>query len=142
MVSMSARTRIALHVAAAVALVLLPGMTLPAGADSQHHTVGAFFIDYLPPDSVSINQGDTLTFVNTDPFAGEGHTFTMGTNGVPAMFDTDVLPFGESGEVRGVSELQPGQYLVKCRIHPIMRAALFVGPPRDLQDRLLPSFLR
>ena len=140
---MSARTRIAVHVFAALTVVILPGITPPAGAESQSHTVGAFFADYVPPHSVSINQGDTVTFVNTDPFAGEGHTFTMGTSGIPPMFDTDVLPFGQSGEVRGVSEMKQGEYLVVCRIHPsVMMMALFVGPPRPLQERVLPDPLR
>lgn len=100
----------------------------PADAARQH-TVGAFFIDYAP-DPVTINQGDGITFANTDPVAGVGHSFTqVVAEGAVPRFDTGVIAVGDSVDVAGVSDLGPGEYLIRCTIHAPMRAHLSVGPP-------------
>jgi plastocyanin len=104
--------------------------------------VGAFFIDYLP-HAVQIRQGDSLTLVNTDPFAGEGHTVTQATSGgVAPKFDSEVTPFGQSSEVRGVSELPVGEYVIHCRVHPSMRGSLFVDPPAPPPTERIPPRTR
>lgn len=137
---MRARTTAAARlglVCTAVAL-LLP--TAPAAA-AEEHRIGAFFISYVP-DNVTINRGDTLVFVNTDPFSGEGHTLTQATNEASPRFDTGLVGLGESAEVQGVSELQKGKYLFRCMVHDVMTGFLFVGgDPRPIQERLpgLPS---
>lgn len=97
----------------------------PAGADE--HQLAAFFIDFAPK-AVDVNAGDTLLFANTDPFGGEGHTVThLAAPGQAVLFDTDVVPFGASVQVPGVADLAPGDYLISCRVHDIMRAYLSVG---------------
>ncbi len=122
----------ALTVAAAV---LFPASPAPA---AEQHRLAAFFIDYVP-DSVQIRQGDTLTLVNTDPFAGEGHTVTQAVYGdVAPKFDSDVTPFGQSSDVRGIPELPVGEYVIRCRVHPLMRAALFVDPPAPPPNERIP----
>jgi plastocyanin len=122
----------ALMVAAAV---LFPASPAPA---AEQQTVAAFFIDYVP-DSVQIRQGDTLTLVNTDPFAGQGHTVTQATYGdVAPKFDSDVTPFGQSSEVQGIPQLPVGEYVIRCRVHPVMRAALFVDPPAPPPTERIP----
>lgn len=114
--------RLALALATLVALVPAP----PAAAARQH-AIAAFFIGYVP-DSLTINKGDSLVFINTDPFAGVGHTVTHSpASGTAPKFDSDVTVFGQSTEVRGISELEQGDYLITCRVHPIMRGFLFVG---------------
>jgi plastocyanin len=129
--------RCALLVGAA-ATALLPGG--PASA-AQEQKVGAFFIDYVP-HAVSINQGDTLTFVNTDPFSGEGHSFTQGTyGGVAPRFDSGVVPLGQDREVAGVSSLPQGEYIIQCRVHPPMKGSLFVDPPARSPVDALNAFL-
>lgn len=112
----------------------LPGN--PASADDRQ--IAAFFIDYLP-QQVTINEGDTLMFANTDPFGGQGHTVTHETApGEAPRFDTGVVPFGSAVEVAGIPDLKPGDYLITCRIHPeVMRAFLYVGgPSRPLTDAI------
>src|SRR5918996_1637525 len=133
---MSARTRTIaarLVLALATAALVLPG---PPAAAARQHTIGAFFIDYLP-DSISINNGDSIVFFNTDPFAGEGHTMTHATNGTQPLFDSEVVPFGQSAEVPGIPALKRGEYLFRCRIHPLMTGFLFVGgDARSPTDRI------
>jgi plastocyanin len=124
-----------LAVALTTAAVLVPA---PPASAAEQQVVGAFFIDYVP-DGVQIRQGDSLTFVNTDPFAGEGHTVTQATYGdVAPKFDSDVTPFGRSSEVRGISELPVGEYLIRCRIHPSMKGSLFVDPPAPPPTERIP----
>lgn len=133
---MSARTRtVAARLAVALATValVLPG---PPASAARQHTIGAFFIDYVP-DNISINNGDNVVLFNTDPFSGEGHTITHATNGTPPLFDSEVVPFGQSAEVSGIPALNQGKYLFKCRVHPVMTGFLFVGgDPRSPTDRI------
>jgi plastocyanin len=128
------RTRfvtLALAVIAAGALV----PAVPAGADE--HQLAAFFIEYTPR-AVDTNQGDTLMFANTDPFSGQGHTVTHNAaEGQPVLFDTDIVPFGSTVTVKNVENLPPGDYLIRCRVHSIMRGYLSVGgPPRPITDTI------
>jgi plastocyanin len=124
-----------LAVALAATTVLVPA---PPASAAEQQAIGAFFIDYVP-DAVQIRQGDSLTLVNTDPFAGAGHTVTQATYGdVGPKFDSDVTPFGQSSEVRGIPELPVGEYLIRCRIHPVMKASLFVDPPAPPPTERIP----
>ncbi len=108
---------------------------LPAGADE--HQMAAFFIEYTPK-SVDTNEGDSLLFANTDPFSGEGHTVTHNARpGEPRLFDTDVVPFGSTVRVPGIEHLKKGDYLIVCRVHPIMRGYLSIGgAPRPITDTI------
>ena len=131
----SALARLALALTFGLAALLVPASPVSA---AEQQMVGAFFIDYLP-DSVQIRQGDTLMLVNTDPFAGQGHTVTQATSGdIAPKFDSDVTPFGQVSEVRGISELPVGEYVIRCRIHPIMRGGLFVDPPAPPPTERIP----
>lgn len=107
----------------------------PAGADE--HQLAALFIDFAPK-AVDVNAGDTLLFANTDPFAGQGHTVTHQTApGQAPLFDTEVVPFGSSVQVPGIENLAPGDYLIMCRVHDIMRAYLSVGgAPRPITETI------
>ncbi len=124
---------VTLALAAIAAGALAPAV--PAGADE--HQLAAFFIEYTPR-AVDTNQGDTLMFANTDPFSGQGHTVTHNVaEGQPVLFDTDIVPFGSSVTVPNVENLPPGDYLIRCRVHPIMRGFLSVGgPPRPITDTI------
>jgi plastocyanin len=124
-----------LALALTTAAVLVPA---PPASAAEQQTVGAFFIDYVP-HAVQIRQGDSVTLVDTDPFAGEGHTFTQATYGdVVPKFDSDVTPFGQSSEVRGISDLAVGEYVIHCRIHPSMKGSLFVDPPAPPPTERIP----
>lgn len=117
--------RIAVRLALALA-TLVALMPAPPAAAARQHAIAAFFIGYVP-DSLTINKGDSLVFINTDPFAGVGHTVTHFTSGTAPKFDSDVTVFGQSAEVRGISELEQGDYPITCRVHPIMKGQLLVG---------------
>lgn len=119
------RKRSARLVLALAALAfLLPG---PAPARAGNQVVASFLLSYVP-DVHGIKEGDTLTFVNSDPFGVRGHTFTHATGtGVNPRFDSDIAMPGQAVEVRGVEKLVPGEYGVVCRVHPIMRGGLVVG---------------
>jgi hypothetical protein len=108
---------------------------VPAGADE--HQLAAFLIEYMPR-AVDTNQGDTLLFANTDPFSGQGHTVTH-DNGPdqPRLFDTEVIPFGSTIQVPGIEDLEAGEYLIRCRVHSIMRGYLSIGgAPRPITDTI------
>ena len=118
--------------------VIAAGAVVPGGlASADEHQMAAFFIEYTPK-AVDTNEGDTLLFANTDPFSGEGHTVTHNNGpGQPRLFDTDVTPFGSTVQVPGVEKLPRGDYLITCRVHPIMRAFLSVGGrPRPITDTI------
>ena len=118
--------------------VIAAGALIPAGpAGADEHHLAAFFIDYTPR-SVDTNEGDSLTFANTDPFSGQGHTVTHhAAPGEPVLFDTEVVPFGSSVRVPNVENLKPGDYLIRCEVHSNMRAFLSVGgPPRPITDAI------
>lgn len=117
---LSARLVLAL---AALALVL-PG---PAPARAGNQVVASFLFSYVPNVN-GIREGDTLTFVNSDPFGVRGHSFTHATGpGVTPRFDSDIAMPGQAVEVRGVEKLVPGEYPVQCKVHPIMKGGLVVG---------------
>jgi plastocyanin len=145
---MSARTAaVSGRLALVLAILALPAVLVPSPAGAaREHTIGAFFIAYLP-DTLTINKGDSLTFVNTDPFAGPGHTVTQATStGVVPRFDSGIVPFGAAADVKGVPELPQGEYLIQCQVHPIMTAALYVGaesrsPVDTITDLLDDDFL-
>jgi plastocyanin len=123
-----------------LALVVIAFGTLlpvsPAGADDRQ--MAAFFIDYLP-QQVTINEGDSLAFANTDPFSGQGHTVTHDPPpGTAPLFDSGVVALGSVVDVPGIPDLKRGEYLITCRVHPdIMRAYLSVGAPsRPITDAI------
>ncbi len=111
---------------AIAALALLPAAPVSA---KQEQKVAAFFIDYVP-HAISINEGDTIVFVNSDPFGGLGHSLTQGTYGGAApKFDSGVVTLGQEKEVAGISSLPQGEYVIQCSVHPPMKGSLFVDPP-------------
>ncbi len=135
---MKTPTRIAAHLGLTAVSFLV--VLTPANA-AREHTMGAFFIDYAP-DPLTINEGDTITFVNTDPFAGVGHSFTQGTpEGVAPKFDTGVIAPGASAEVKGISDLRQGEYLIQCTVHAPMRGHLFVGAPARPPTEAVTEFI-
>ena len=124
---MKTPARIAIHLLVAVATVFV--VFTPAHAATEHRVV-AFFIDYAP-DPIDINKGDSIVFFNTDPVAGVGHSFTQAVypEHVTPKFDTGVIETGTSVDVKGISDLPEGQYLIQCTVHAPMRGHLFVHPP-------------
>jgi plastocyanin len=84
---------------------------------------------HFVPTTVSVEQGDSVQFLNSDPYGnieGPGHTVTeRRSNGRP-RFDTGVVPVGVLADVRGVSVLPAGRYAFYCRIHPFMTGTVVI----------------
>jgi plastocyanin len=114
---------IGLAVVLAALAFLLPG---PRQARAAEHVIGSFLLTYVP-DVHGIRQGDSITFVNSDPFGVNGHSFTQATGGATPRFDSGVAMIGQAVKVRGVESLPPGEYAVVCKVHPIMKGGLVVG---------------
>jgi len=123
------RRRPSLVLFAAVA-ALAVGFPAPASADGPlpEHLVFAFLMDYFPSSRVSIKQGETILFIDADPTAGPGHSFTedVPLDATP-RFDSGVVPPGTFREVTDVSSLAPGEYKVRCSIHVAVKGRLTVG---------------
>lgn len=73
-------------------------------------------------DEVTVPAGQTLTVTNSASFP---HTFTEGTNGVPAdpARVNEQVPVGQTVQV---SFPEPGDYHVTCTFHPAMNMVVHV----------------
>ena len=119
--------------AALFAAVSAVGLCLPAtGASAAgpvpEHTVVAFLQDYAPSSKINIKQGESILFVDADPTAGPGHSFTEDVpEGVTPKFDSGVVPPGIFKEVPDIPALPPGTYKVRCKIHVVVKGTLTVA---------------
>lgn len=103
----------------AVAAALAGALLVPARAASTA-TVTTVALTFAPP-ALSIAQGDSLQLENADVVPHNLRSVD------PSLFRSDDVPPGSTGEVDGVSELEPGQYEFWCTLHPWMRGVLDVG---------------
>jgi plastocyanin len=109
-------------------LVAVVSLVAPVGGPVPDHHVFAFLRDYFPSSSVTIKQGDSIRFVDIDPTAGPGHSFTENVpEGVTPKFDSDIAPPGTFKDVQNVSSLPPGTYSFHCKIHEVLKGTLTVG---------------
>ena len=112
---------------AAAVLSLLVAPTPVAGPVPEHH-IFALLRDYFPSGEISMKQGERIRFVDTDPTAGPGHSFTETVpEGVTPKFDSDVVPPGTFRDVPNVESLPPGTYKFNCKIHNSLKGTLTVG---------------
>ena len=119
---------------AVASLFALASMALPlspvipvAGPVPEHH-VFAVLRDYFPSSSVTIKAGESIRFVDTDPTAGPGHSFTevVPDESVTPKFDSGIVPPGTFKDVANVSSLPPGKYQFHCVIHEVLKGNLTV----------------
>jgi hypothetical protein len=109
----------------AILMLVVPA---PVAGPVPEHAVVAFLRDYMPSNKISIKQGESIVFVDGDPTAGPGHTFTENVpEGVTPRFDSDIVPFGTFKVVPDISSLPPGTYAVHCKIHDVVKGTLTVG---------------
>jgi plastocyanin len=125
--------------AGALAIVALLAQAAPALADQE--------IQAQPTDryasSVTIDQGERLTFRNLDT---HGHTVTAtqkGADGKP-LFATPVIGLNQSAFVDGSQFLTTGSYEFLCTVHTFMRGTVVVTSagtpqPRPAPDQLAPA---
>jgi len=110
---------------AAILMLLAP---VPAAGPMPEHTVVVVLRDYVPSNQINIKQGESLRFVDGDPTAGPGHSFTETVpEGVTPRFDSDVIPFGTFKDVANISSLPPGTYPFHCKIHDVVKGTLTVA---------------
>lgn len=97
-----------------------------ASLEPEPNTVNIIGIEapFFTPDSIDVEAGTTLTFVNTD---GNMHTVTTvktGTTEPDGKIDSGIIKAGESFTARFDS---PGTYDYFCAIHPGMKGTVNVS---------------
>lgn len=118
--------------AALFAALSAVGLGLPAAPASAAgpvpNTVVALLQGYMPSNQISIKQGESILFIDADPTAGPGHSFTEDVpEGVTPKFDSGIVPPGTFKEVPNISSLAAGKYKVRCMIHIVVKGTLTVG---------------
>ena len=78
------------------------------------------------PTSVTIDQGELLTFRNTDSTSHNLTARDRGSDGRP-LFASQTISNGGSSEVAGARHLTTGSYGFLCTIHPDMTGTLQVS---------------
>lgn len=116
-----ARTR-----AAACALALALALAAPGGAQAFERIDATFLAEYSAPQ-YTIDQGEIVTFGNSDPFLTHGLVSDLGTG---ALFSAPPIAAGQVRLLRGAPFLTAAgsPYSFHCPIHPGMTAQLNVGP--------------
>lgn len=106
----------------------------PALAADHAFSAGPQPLSYSS-DSITIDQGDTITFANNDS-SGARHDVTAtkdGTDG-KAVFKSATIDPGKTAPVEGVDFLTAGDYTYFCSVHPdFMKGTLHVttnGTPK------------
>jgi plastocyanin len=113
---------------AAVLMLVVPAPAVQAAGPVPEHHVFALLRDYFPSSNITIKQGEAIRFVDTDPTAGPGHSFTeVVPEGVTPKFDSGIVPPGTFRDVANVPSLPPGQYNFRCIIHEVLKGKLTVG---------------
>jgi hypothetical protein len=113
---------------AAMGLVMPVPVSVPVAGPVPEHHVFAILRDYFPSSSIAIKQGESIRFVDTDPTAGPGHSFTeVVPEGVTPRFDSGIVPPGTFKDVANVSSMPPGNYGFHCVIHEVLKGSLTVG---------------
>jgi glucose dehydrogenase/plastocyanin len=97
-------------------------LALPGTASAAEQTAYAAAMNYATP-TITIGQGDTLTFSNLDNLAKHD---LVGHDG---LFASELIGGGETSPVKGAEKLDPGQYQFHCSLHSWMQGVLNVGPP-------------
>jgi plastocyanin len=93
----------------------------PALAEKTY-TAGPVPFTYTS-DSVTIDQGEQLTFQNNDS-GGAGHDVVSDDAG---LFKSEIISPGQSAPVRGVEFLTTGDYKLHCSLHSNMVGTLHVS---------------
>ena len=121
----------------AVALVA----AAPAAADEQ---IRAETRDRYANPSVTIDQGERLTFFNGDLLDDHSVTATGNRPDGRALFDSGLIGPGREAVVEGAQFLGPGSYPYYCTLHPFMTGTVTVtgsGAPAPVPADSTPAKL-
>ena len=81
----------------------------------------------------TIDQGQAVTFQNSDQTAFHDVTSDQNGGGGKALFGSDTIEGGKTAPVRGVEFMTTGDYAFHCSVHPFMTGTLHVtanGTPK------------
>jgi plastocyanin len=92
-----------------------PGATVRAAVEPKTHTVTVDALRFQP-ESLTIAAGDTVVWVNKDPFP---HTATSKAGG----FDSGEIATAESWKYSAVKK---GEFEYICTLHPTMKGTIRV----------------
>ena len=107
---------------APIATVALLLCAAPASADEQ--IVAGPPSQYLTPQ-VTIDQGERVTFRNTDAIDHDVFARETGPDGAP-LFRSELVGAGATTPVEGAEYLTTGSYAFICSIHPQMEGTINV----------------
>ncbi len=107
---------------APIATVALMLCAAPASADEQ--IVAGPPSQYLTPQ-VTIDQGERVTFMNTDAIDHDVLARDAGPDGAP-LFRSELIAGGATTPVEGAEYLTTGSYAFICSIHPQMEGTINV----------------
>jgi plastocyanin len=107
---------------APIATLALLLCAAPASADEQ--IVAAPPSQYLTTQ-VTVDQGEKVTFMNTDPISHDVLARDAGPDGQP-LFRSELIGAGQTVPVEGVEYLTTGSYAFFCSIHPDMEGTIDV----------------
>jgi plastocyanin len=82
---------------------------------------------------VTIDQGQAVTFQNTDNTAFHDVTSDQNGSDSKALFQSETIEGGKTAPVKGVEFLTTGDYAYHCSVHPFMKGTLHVtgnGTPK------------
>jgi plastocyanin len=111
-------------VAAVVALAVVAlSLTVPTAlGDAQ---VTAVFRDQYGSSTYTIDQGQSVTFANSDVDSHNVTATATGPDGSP-LFQSATIGASQSAAVSGTQYLTSGSYAFYCTVHPFMKATLTV----------------
>ena len=96
--------------------VLMIGLVFGLSAFAEEHVVDqidkAFVVGGAPVESITVKQGDSVSFRNGDPFF----------HNIFSLSDVQIFDLGSypNGEARSVTFDEQGTVEVECAIHPDM----------------------
>src|SRR3954465_10372811 len=96
-----------------------------AAAWASDQTITATPPNQFANTSVTIDQGDKVTFHNNDTVIHDVTARGKGSDGKP-LFASETTSTGQSNPVKGVEYLTSGRYDFPCSIHPNMTGTLHV----------------
>jgi plastocyanin len=95
-------------------------------------TAGPLPNTFATPD-VTIDQGQAVTFQNSDQTAFHDVTADQNGSDGKALFNSETIDPGKTSPVKGVEFLTTGDYGFHCSVHPFMKGTLHVtanGTPK------------
>lgn len=95
--------------------LFLATVFMPHAVLAESHLVGQLDKKFTTK-KLTINVGDTVTFVNQDPFFHNVYSLSA-----LKFFDLGSFP---QGEARSVVFDEPGTVVVECAIHPAMKMVI------------------